>query len=105
MIQIISKEDGFRRCGVAHSKTATEYRDGRFTAEQLEILQAEPMLVVQVIEDEGGEGGKNYPMNAKNTVKAIQAAVSADRVAELTQGDDRTSVVAAADKRIKELAA
>lgn len=48
MITITSKKAGFRRCGIAHSDLATSYEDDAFTPEQLEILQAEPMLTVAV---------------------------------------------------------
>ena len=51
MIRIISKEDGFRRCGVAHSSTATEHADDAFTKKELEQLQAEPMLLVEIVAD------------------------------------------------------
>lgn len=51
MIRITSKQAGFRRCGVAHPATATEYPNSKFSANQLETLQAEPMLVVEVIEE------------------------------------------------------
>ncbi|MHB1350112.1 MAG: HI1506-related protein [Desulfobulbaceae bacterium] len=51
MITIQSKTEGFRRCGVAHSRTPVSHPDGRFGAEELKILQAEPMLVVTVIQD------------------------------------------------------
>ncbi|HHR6222747.1 TPA: HI1506-related protein [Providencia alcalifaciens] len=47
-IIITAKVNGFRRCGIAHSDTATEYPDDHFTKEQLATLQAEPMLVVSV---------------------------------------------------------
>lgn len=47
MISISSKHDGFRRCGIAHSAAPTDYPDDRFTSEELEQLQAEPMLVVE----------------------------------------------------------
>ncbi|MCF6267629.1 MAG: HI1506-related protein [Desulfuromusa sp.] len=50
MIVITAKKDGFRRGGIAHSKEATEYPDGKFTKKQLAALQAEPMLVVEVNE-------------------------------------------------------
>lgn len=46
---ITSKQDGFRRCGMAHPANAVEHADGTFTAEQLAALKAEPMLVVQEI--------------------------------------------------------
>lgn len=47
MIRIISKKDGFRRCGVAHPETATDYDDDKFTKKELERLKNEPMLIVQ----------------------------------------------------------
>lgn len=46
-IRITSKQHHFRRCGVAHPKSATEYPDGRFTDAELDILDNEPMLMVQ----------------------------------------------------------
>ena len=50
-IRIVSKHDGFRRCGVAHSIAPREWNDEDFTAEELLILQAEPMLFVTVTKD------------------------------------------------------
>ncbi len=44
---ITAKKDGFRRCGMAHLARPVEHKDGAFTDEQLAILKAEPMLVVQ----------------------------------------------------------
>jgi hypothetical protein len=49
MIRIKSKQAGFRRCGMPHPDTAVEYPDNKFTPEQLAILKAEPMLIVEVI--------------------------------------------------------
>ena len=46
MIRIISKTNGFRRCGIDHPDKPTDYADGHFTAEQLQRLKAEPKLVV-----------------------------------------------------------
>ncbi|VXC71980.1 conserved hypothetical protein [Pseudomonas sp. 8Z] len=43
---ITALADGFRRAGVAHSTAGTYWPDDSFTAEQLEQLRAEPMLVV-----------------------------------------------------------
>ncbi|MGE4296941.1 MAG: HI1506-related protein [Desulfovibrionaceae bacterium] len=51
-IIITAKHDGFRRCGIAHTAEATTYLDDAFTSKQLAILKAEPMLVVQMVEDE-----------------------------------------------------
>jgi len=48
MIRITSKVDGYRRCGVLHPARPTEYEDGRFTEEELAVLQADPLLTVEV---------------------------------------------------------
>lgn len=48
LIRITAKQDGFRRAGITHSATPTEYPADRFTAEQWAQLQAEPMLVVEI---------------------------------------------------------
>jgi hypothetical protein len=52
MIRITSRQDGFRRCGVAHPATATEYPSGKFSKKELEILKGEPMLIVEEIADD-----------------------------------------------------
>lgn len=51
MIRITSKRDGFRRAGIAHAALATDYKNDDFSEEQLALLQAEPMLVVEIIAD------------------------------------------------------
>ena len=51
MIRIKSKQHNFRRCGMPHPEQPVEYPDGRFTPAELAILQAEPMLVVEVVAD------------------------------------------------------
>lgn len=53
-IMITSKRNGFRRAGVAHSETLTVYPDDRFTEAQIKELKAEPMLVVQGVDDPVG---------------------------------------------------
>jgi hypothetical protein len=60
MIRIRSKRAGFRRCGIAHSDQWTEHPDEKFTKKQLEILQAEPMLQVEVAQGKpkGASGDK-----------------------------------------------
>ena len=52
MIKITSKKINFRRCGVAHPKEPTEYPDDRFSKKELKILDDEPMLSVEHIDDE-----------------------------------------------------
>lgn len=51
MIEITSKREGFRRAGVAHGVAPKRYRNEDFSLEQLETLQAEPMLTVKVIDE------------------------------------------------------
>jgi hypothetical protein len=61
IIRITAKKDGFRRAGMVHPTTATDYPAKEITAEQLKILMAEPLLVVQELElpdDPKGAGGK-----------------------------------------------
>jgi hypothetical protein len=62
MIRIKSKQAGFRRCGIAHPAQWVEYPDGRFSPEEMKILEAEPMLQVEkAAGDEGNakkKGGK-----------------------------------------------
>jgi len=49
MIKIKATKEGFRRAGVAHSKTFKEYPDDFFSEEQLAQLEAEPMIVIEQI--------------------------------------------------------
>ncbi len=51
-LKIIARREGFRRCGVAHPTGPTVYPDGTFTPEQIKILKAEPMLIVEEIPTE-----------------------------------------------------
>ena len=59
MIVITSKREGFRRCGVAHSRTPTEYEDDRWTDAELKRLENEPNLTVQRKGSGGGKGAAN----------------------------------------------
>lgn len=51
MIRITARREGFRRAGMAHPATPTDYSNDSFTGQQLDQLKAEPMLVVEVIDD------------------------------------------------------
>jgi len=55
MIRITSKAANFRRCGISHSPTPTEHPNDRFSKEELEILMAEPMLIVEHINEKKEE--------------------------------------------------
>ena len=50
VLRITAKKHGFRRCGVAHSATPTDYDLVRFSKEQLEQLKAEDMLIVHEVD-------------------------------------------------------
>lgn len=58
MIRIQSKREGFRRCGVEHSKAPTDWPDDRFSFDELERLRHEPMLAVTYIEETPDPGAK-----------------------------------------------
>jgi len=48
MIFIQSKNEGFRRAGVAHTKAGQEFTDDFFTPDQIKQLKNDPMLSVVV---------------------------------------------------------
>jgi hypothetical protein len=53
IIRIKARSDaGFRRLGIHFPGTAVEFPTGRFTAEELLLLKAEPQLVVDEVEGE-----------------------------------------------------
>lgn len=100
-VLIASKKEGFRRCGVAHAKEPVEYADGRWSAEQLKALKAEPMLVVTEVD---GEKGDDKP-NAKETIAMVKAAATIEALDALAAGEERKSVLEAIEARRKELSA
>jgi len=57
-VAITAKVDGFRRAGQGHSAKRTIWPAGTFTERQLAQLQAEPMLIVEIL-TEGEGGGSN----------------------------------------------
>lgn len=70
-LRIVSKKDGFRRCGVKHSTDPKDYALDRFSAEQLAALKAEPLLYVHEVEVDdapaAGEDAKAGGKGKKNT--------------------------------------
>ena len=100
-IKITSKKDGFRRCGIAHPKEATEYPDDRFTKEELTVLDAEKMLVVEIIP--GGLGKKEYELNVPKTVELVTAAETIEALDDLAKDETRKGVLDAIEKRRAEL--
>lgn len=55
-LRITSKSNGFRRCGIAHPDTPVVHSRDAFTPEQVEILKAEPMLIVEELPEYTAEG-------------------------------------------------
>lgn len=49
LVRISAKREGFRRCGQAHPKAATDHPFERFTPDQVERLLAEPKLTVELV--------------------------------------------------------
>lgn len=101
MISITSKVDGFRRCGIAHSRNATEYADGKFSKKELDILQAEPNLVVTVSGDQPSATGKQ---TAAELIAKIKLAATTNEIVTIIGDDKRATVLAAAEARNAELA-
>jgi hypothetical protein len=50
MLRITARTNGFRRAGVAHAATPTDWPADAFTPEQIAALLAEPNLVVTPID-------------------------------------------------------
>jgi len=96
MIRIRSKQDGFRRCGVAHPATTVDHPDGTFTPDQVELLQTEPMLMVEIVEVEG-EGnanlGKVKPPTAVELIARIAEAKTVEEIGAIIGDDTRKTVI------------
>ncbi|QIE86152.1 HI1506-related protein [Pseudomonas nitroreducens] len=50
IVRIKSARDGYRRCGVAHPRQVTDHPADRFTEDELERLQADPVLTVTLVD-------------------------------------------------------
>lgn len=77
-ISITSQVEGFRRCGMAHPRRATEYADDHFTVPQLMTLRAEPMLTV-VVSPPGSAG----PADARQLAMYMTVAQLTERLTAL----------------------
>lgn len=101
MIRITSQKNGFRRCGVAHSKEPTEYQDDKFSKKELLLLKEEKKLVVEVVEDKPTKPPKP---SAEELVERLAKAESLEALeALLPKGEKRKTVKDAYDKRKAEL--
>jgi hypothetical protein len=102
MITIKSKQEGFRRCGVAHSVEAKSYPDDRFTEEELLILKSEPMLIVTTEEN---DSSRSTGFKAREAIAAIKEVQTVEALEAFIQGETRASVLTAIETRRKELEA
>lgn len=75
-IRIISKREGFRRCGVAHSETPIFHEPDRFAREELEQLTRDPMLVVDLV-DVGEDGEAEIVASPPAQVQAAKGKAPA----------------------------
>ncbi|PHN55656.1 hypothetical protein AO268_04250 [Pseudomonas sp. ICMP 8385] len=95
VITIISKRNGFRRCGVAHSDKPKDWPVNAFTVEQWQALLAEPQLILAVKEtslyqaseqrDESTTAGAGPLSEAPNTLQNVQS--QAPETSPTTLGD------------------
>lgn len=65
IIRITARRAGFRRCGIAHPAEPTDYPFDRFSESELKKLQAENMLIVEVLDDEASESAVADPAPLK----------------------------------------
>lgn len=85
-LKITAKRNGFRRAGMAHPDHAVVHPDGTFSAAQVEQLKADPMLVVDEVEEPAGESlpTKKAPLQAWLSERGV-AFEEGDTVAQLTE--------------------
>ncbi len=60
-VRITARVAGFRRAGMAHPAEPVDHEPETFTEAQIAELQAEPMLVVEVIGEAKEGGGDKKP--------------------------------------------
>lgn len=94
-------EKGFRRAGFQFTREASEVT---VDEKQLKILQEEPLLAVQVLEElsEGGQPTGKTP-TAAELIERIKTAATEAEVDAIRGGDQRKTVIDAADARKAEL--
>ncbi len=97
MIIIESKQEGFRRCGEAHSRAKTEWPDDRWTEEELATLMAEPMLTVVV------EKKASKPTAAADLIAMAKQAETIEDLDKILEGETRATVLATIEARRQEL--
>jgi hypothetical protein len=87
IVRITAKRAGFRRCGIAHPAQPVDHPADRFTAAELERLQAEPMLKVVVLDGEPGQPLAPLPDDAYPADSVPVAVEVAEAPAESAPAD------------------
>ena len=87
-IQIVSKVDGFRRGGIAHSTKPTDHPLSKFTKEQLQQLDGEPNLIITEVDIDAppkSSGVRLDKMSKEELVEYAKATFTLDLAPELSK--------------------
>ena len=108
-------QKGFYRTGLKFTREPRKLTVGKgkdVTEEQLEILKAEPMLVVEEVKEatkaaggngQAGDKSLSKDMKADEAIAAIGWIEDPDEVKKFVKGDERSTVNDAAKSRIDAL--
>lgn len=86
---IKSSKEGFRRCGMPHSKAPVEWPDEKFTENELERLMAEPKLSVTIVPAEKEDAGKTTTQEGSHETQ--DGAAPGPEGGNAVAGDDTES--------------
>lgn len=93
IVRIKARRDGFRRCGITHRDVPVDYPVDHFSDEDLERLQAEPMLIVEMVacpdDSPSGDDGLNNPLQTMSSITE-DADQAQDEAQETDQQDPET---------------
>lgn len=67
MIRITCSSEGFIRCGAVHPKGTTDYPDDKFSAQEIKLMQRDPKLQVEIIEEKIEPSEKDDAKGKKKT--------------------------------------
>lgn len=105
IIRIRSKKDGFRRCGMAHSKEWQEHPKDAFTPEQLAALKADPMLQVEVADlfaeadAKTGNARKHVQDAAAKRIEELEARIKERNETLSSLGKKNSDLVVECDEK------
>lgn len=84
VIRITARHAGYRRCGIAHAATPTDYPMDKFTPAQLDVLLKDSGLVVVVVDPDAQaklQADVAKRLKAEADAATAEAAVKADEAA------------------------